>query len=107
MDAPKVKLHRTKEWSTDQPAHEILPSLPMRVALLGPSGSGKTQLIQSMIIDMYRTKGGGSCFSRIYIWSPSVHVDPAWIPVKRFCETVLHQDDNKEKPSTLWSWMPS
>ena len=44
MDAPKVKLHRTKEWSTDQPAHEILPSLPMRVALLGPSGSGKTQL---------------------------------------------------------------
>ena len=62
----------------------------MRVALLGPSGSGKTQLIQSMIIDMYRTKGGGSCFSRIYIWSPSVHVDAAWIPVKRFCETVLH-----------------
>ena len=97
MDAPKVKLHRTKEWSTDQPAHAILPSLPMRVALLGPSGSGKTQLIQSMIIDMYRTKGGGSCFSRIYIWSPSVHVDPAWIPVKRFCETVLHQDDEKEK----------
>ena len=97
MDAPKVKFHRAKEWSTDQPAHEILPSLPMRVALLGPSGSGKTQLIQSMIIDMYRTKGGGSCFSRVYIWSPSVHVDPAWIPVKRFCETVLHQDDDKEK----------
>ena len=69
----------------------------MRVALLGPSGSGKTQLIQSMIIDMYRTKGGGSCFSRIYIWSPSVHVDPAWIPVKRFCETVLRPDDKKEK----------
>ena len=38
MDPPKVKLHRTKEWSIDQPAHEILPSLPMRVALLGPSG---------------------------------------------------------------------
>ena len=97
MEPPKVKLHRTKEWSTEQPAHEILPSLPMRVALLGPSGSGKTQLIQSMIIDMYRTRGGGSCFSRIYIWSPSVHVDPAWIPVKRFCETVLRQDDEKEK----------
>ena len=41
-----------------------------------------------MIIDMYRTKGG-SCFARIYIWSPSVHLDPAWIAVKRFCETVL------------------
>ena len=97
MDPPKVKLHRTKEWSAEQPEREILPSLPMRVALLGPSGSGKMQLIQSMIIDMYRTKGGGSCFARIYIWSPSVHVYPAWIPVKRFCETVLHQDNEKEK----------
>ena len=84
MDALKVKLHRTKEWSTDQPAHAILPTLPMRVALLGPSGSGKTQLIQPMIIDMYRTKGGGSCFSRVYIWSPSVHMAAAWIPVKTF-----------------------
>ena len=97
MDPPKAKLHRTKEWTTEQPAHAILPSLPMRVALLGPSGSGKTQLIQSMIIDMRRTKGGGSCFARIYIWSPPVHMDPAWIPVKRFCETVLHQYNEKEE----------
>jgi len=45
MEPPKVKLHRTKEWGTDQPAHDILPSLPMRIALLGPSGSGKTTLL--------------------------------------------------------------
>jgi GTPase SAR1 family protein len=69
----------------------------MRIALLGPSGSGKTQLIQSMLLDMYRTKGGGSCFARIYIFSPSVLVDPAWIPVRKFCETVLRQDNDKEK----------
>ena len=55
MDPPKVKLHRTKEWTTEQPVHAILPSLPMRVALLGPSGSVRTPLIQSMIIDMCRT----------------------------------------------------
>ena len=97
MAVPKVVVHRSKEWTTDQPAHEILPTLPMRIALLGPSGSGKTQLIQSMIIDMYRTKGGKSCFSRIYIISPSVHVDPAWIPVKEFCQQVLRQDDKEEK----------
>ena len=77
MDPPKVKLHRSKEWSTEQPAHEILPSLPMGVALLAPSGSGKTQLIQSIIIDMCRAREGGSCFARIYMWSPSVLVDPA------------------------------
>ena len=52
MEPPKVKLHRSKEWTTDQPVHDILPSLPVRIALLGPSGSGKTQLIQSMLLDM-------------------------------------------------------
>ena len=69
----------------------------MRIALLGPSGSGKTQLIQSMIIDVYRTKGDTSCFSRIYIISPSVHVDPAWIPVKKLCEEVLRKDEKEEQ----------
>ena len=62
MSAPKVVVHRSKEWTVDQPVQDILTALPMRIALLGPSGSGKTQLIQSMIIDMYRTKSGKSCF---------------------------------------------
>jgi hypothetical protein len=61
------------------------------------TSTSKTTLIQSMLLDMYRTKGGGSCFARIYIFSPSVLVDPAWIPVRKFCETVLHQDNDKEK----------
>ena len=97
MSAPKVVVHRSKEWAVDQPVHDILPMSPKRIALLGPSGSGKTQLIQSMIIDMCRTKAGKSCFSRIYIFSPSVHVDTAWMPVKKFCEEVLRQDEKEEK----------
>ena len=94
---PKVVVHRSKEWTVEQPAHDILPSLPMRIALLGPSGSGKTQLIQSMIIDMYRTKGGKSCFSRIYIISPRSHVDAAWISVNKICQEVLRQDEKEEQ----------
>ena len=97
MAVPKVVVHRSKEWTVDQPAHEILPTLPMRIALLGPSGAGKTQLIQSMIIDMYRTKSGKSCFSRIYIISPSVHVDPAWIPVNKLCQEMLRQEEKEEQ----------
>ena len=42
MSAPKVVVHRSKEWTVDQSVHDILPTLPLRVALLGPSGSGKT-----------------------------------------------------------------
>ena len=50
-----------------------------------------------MLLDMYRAMGGGSCFARIYIFSPSVLVDPAWIPVCKFSKTVLRQDNDKEK----------
>ena len=35
--------------------------------------------------------------SRIYIISPSVHVDTAWIPVKKFCLEVLRQDEKEEQ----------
>ena len=49
----------------------------MRSMLVGPSGSGKTVLLTSMILDIYK-----GCFSKVYIWSPSVEVDSTWKPVK-------------------------
>ena len=33
----------------------------------------------NMILDMYKC-----CFSRICIWSPSIEVDQAWVPVKDY-----------------------
>ena len=77
---PKVVPRKTEKWTSDQPDDEILPSLPARMLLLGPSGSGKSQLIASMCLDFFR-KRGKSCFSRIYIFSPSVLVDGVWKPV--------------------------
>ena len=44
--------------------------------LVGPSGSGKTVLLTNMILDIYK-----GCFSRVYIWSPSIEVDSTWKPV--------------------------
>ena len=49
----------------------------MRSMLVGPSGSGKTMLLTNMILDIYK-----ECFSRIYIWSPSIEVDDTWKLVK-------------------------
>ena len=54
-------------------------------------------LLQSMVLDLYRTPGGKSPFSRIYIWSPSVNVDPAWQPVKKMIYQELGVDEDKEK----------
>ena len=95
MDGPQVVPKKTKEYAVQQADHEILPSLPCRMALLGPSGSGKTILLQSLLTDLY-THRGRSVFSRIYIWSPSVLVDSAWEPVIKMCKE-MGQDDEKEQ----------
>ena len=65
--------------------------LPPRSVILGPSGSGKTILLQNTILDIYR-----DCFSRIYIFSPSIDVDQTWEPVKNNIEKHMklkHTDD--------------
>ena len=74
--APKVVVHNTHEYSTPQPAHSVLLGLPMPAIALGPSGSGKTVFIQSPIDDLMRTRGGGSMFLHIYVWSLVIHMDP-------------------------------
>ena len=65
----------------------------MRSVILGPSGSGKTVLLQNMILNIYR-----NCFSRIYIFSPSIEVDSTWIPVKKYIEDDMGlRESDKEK----------
>ena len=71
----------------------------MRAVIAGPSGCGKTLLIVTMITDLYRKKDGKSVFKRIYVFSPSVHADPAWHPVKKFV-----QDDLKVPKEEQWAW---
>ena len=56
-------------------------------------------LIVSMITDLYRKKDGHSVFKRIYVFSPSVHVDPCWKPVAKF----VH-DDLKIGEREKWAW---
>jgi hypothetical protein len=87
-------------WQSDQPRHAHLPSVPLRMVVAGPSGCGKTMLIVSMITDLYRKKDGHSVFKRVYVFSPSVHVDPCWRPVAKFVREELKVDPDKEQ----WAW---
>jgi hypothetical protein len=57
-----------------------------------------------MCLDFFR-KRGKSCFSRIYIFSPSVLVDGVWKPVIHMCRSELGQDDAKE-PFLFESYNP-
>jgi GTPase SAR1 family protein len=87
------------EYHSDQSKHEHLPSVPIRAVIAGPSGCGKTLLIVTMITDLYRKNDGKSVFKRVYVFSPSVHVDPAWLPVKKFVE-----DELKVPKAEQWAW---
>ena len=58
--------------------------------LVGPSGSGKTVLLTNMILDIYK-----GCFSRIYIWSPSIEVDNTWKPVNNYIRDNIKPSDRE------------
>ena len=63
----------------------------MRSMLVGPSGSGKTVLLTNMILDIYK-----GCFSRIYIWSPSIEVDNTWKPVNNYIRDNIKPSDREK-----------
>ena len=100
MAAKVVPPKGIPSWQSDQPRHAHLPSVPLRMVVAGPSGCGKTMLIVSMITDLYCKKDGHSVFKRVYVFSPSVHVDPCWKPVAKFVREELKVDPEKEQ----WAW---
>jgi len=93
----QVKPANTDAFEFAQSQRPQLPEIPFRAIVVAPSGAGKTVLLQSMVLDLYRRPSGKSPFSRIYIWSPSVNVDLAWVPVKKFIRGAQGVDEGKEK----------
>ena len=79
MSVPKIEPIKVTEYETKQSKYPHCGRLPIRSIVLGPSGSGKTVLLTNLILDVYK-----GCFSRIYIFSPSIDVDATWKPVKNY-----------------------
>lgn len=92
MLAPKITPIQLKEYNCKQSKYsDVAPKLPMRSMLVGPSGGGKTVLLTNMILDIYR-----DCFSRVYIWSPSINVDSTWKPVKDYIRDHIKPNDREK-----------
>ena len=91
MEAPKVVPRTTKEYRIPQSKYPQADRLPTRSILLAPSGSGKTVLLQHLILDMFR-----DCFARIYVFSPSVNIDDAWLSVKDYVHERIVEKNDKE-----------
>ena len=79
MSKPNIVPIAVKQYEVKQSKYEHVSKLPTRSIINAASGSGKTVLIQSLILDIYR-----NCFSRIYIFSPSIEIDDTWLPVKKY-----------------------
>ena len=90
--APQIFSTKVPEHVSAQSKYEFAAALPTRSLILAPSGGGKTVLLQNMILDIYR-----DCFSRIYIFSPSIDVDMTWNPVKEYLKHEMKQDERKER----------
>jgi hypothetical protein len=79
MAAPDIKPIKQKQWDIPASRYPQCAKLPLRSIILAPSGGGKGVLLQNMVLDIYR-----NCFERVYIMSPSISVDSAWLPVKKY-----------------------
>ena len=84
MLAPKIQHIKEKHWECKQSKFSQVPKCPLRMLAIGPSGSGKSVALQNMVLDIYR-----NCFSRVYIFSPSIHIDSIWDEVKTYIKKEL------------------
>ena len=89
---PIVKPIDIPEYTYKNSKYDMMPSLPFRGILVASSTGGKTVLIQNLILNIYK----GS-FERIFIFSPSVHVDDTWNSVKKHISENMNVDTEKEK----------
>lgn len=89
---PIIKPIKVKEFELKQSKYKQAPKLPARSILLAPSGGGKGVLLQNLIMDIYK-----GCFSRIYIWSPSIFVDKTWSPVLKYIEDTIGFQSEDDK----------
>ena len=72
---PDMGAVKIPQYSCRQSRFPHAPPLPLLGLCVGPSMSGKSNFLVKLVTEVYRHKDGKSCFDRIYVFSPSVHVD--------------------------------
>ena len=91
MSKPNISPIKVRQYEVKQSKYEHVSKLPTRSVINAASGSGKTVLIQSLILDIYK-----GCFSRIYIFSPSIDIDDTWLPVKKYIADELTTTEGEQ-----------
>ena len=63
------------------------PDLPTSFLLAAPTASGKTMIILNLLLRYYK-----DMFARIWIFSPSIKLDPQYAPLRKYLESMCNQD---------------
>ena len=84
--ALRIQVAKHDQWDTKQPriGADVVPPTPCKQIITGPSGSGKTQLLVDLLTRIY-----AGAWERIYVFSPSVHLDSVWTVVKKHVHTTM------------------
>ena len=72
------------------PYGEPFPDLPSNWLLAAPSGQGKSQILLNLALKFYK-----DMFSRIWIFCPSIRLDPQYKPLRDYLEKMT--DQKKER----------
>ena len=96
--APIIEPINVRQYEFKQSDYEMADKLPFRSIVVSASQGGKGILIQNLVLKVYR-----NCFERIYIVSPTAHIDEAYREVIKYIEKDL-KVDNKKKVFIWWVW---
>lgn len=95
----QIQVAKHDRWETAQSkyASGVLSHNPLRLLITGPSGSGKTHLVVDLL-----TRIQAGCYQRIFVFSPSVHLDSVWQVVKDYVHKTLGVDENEKCFFDTW-----
>ena len=95
----QIQVAKHDRWETAQSkyASGVLSPNPLRLLITGPSGSGKTQLVVDLL-----TRIQAGCYQRIFVFSPSVHLDSVWQVVKDYVHKTMGVDENEKCFFDTW-----
>ncbi len=87
----KIEPIKVQEFNVKQSKYNVVGKLPTRSIICAPSGGGKTNLLVNLILDVYH-----HCFSRIYMFSPSIDVDYTLHPVKQYISNEMKLQEKED-----------
>ena len=89
---PIIEPINVRQFEFKQSKYKMADKLPFRSIVVSASQGGKGILIQNLVLNVYR-----HCFERIYIVSPTAHIDEAYREVIKYIEKDLKVNNDKEK----------